>query len=184
MFADNKVVLFQIKDKNRYICIKRIHSVAITRRHQNIHRRNEKNMASLPRLSIVPNAPLTNLRNAMTNGRQRLMVNNFLSEQFPGASQNVLIWFPTFTYSVTFKFSFIPTTNILTIAGCLGFVVKLHRFSSFYEQSFLALFISSREGTQAETMLQPLRRSLRTSAMLFKEADSRTLKRGCLIDKY
>ena len=58
-----------------------------------------------------------------------------------------------------------PTTNILLIAGCLGFVVKLHRLSSFYEQSFLALFTCSREGTQAETLLQPLRRLLRTSAV-------------------
>ena len=33
-------------------------------------------------------------------------------------------------------------------------------------------------------MLQLLRRLLRTSALLFKEANTRILKRGCLIRKY
>ena len=35
----------------------------------------------------------------MTNGRRQPTVNNFSSEQSPDASLNVLIWFPTHTYS-------------------------------------------------------------------------------------
>ena len=74
---------------------------------------------------------------------------------------------------------------MLPIAGSLGFAAKLHWLSSIYEQSFLFLFTCSREGTRAYMLLQLLRTYDNVaSAVLFKEADSQTLKRGCLIDKY
>ena len=84
-----------------------------------------------------------------------------------------VILFSTNTYSVEvepFEFSFIPTLlNMLPISSFLGFVVKLHRLSLFYEQSFLFIFTCSSEGTQAATMLHFLRTIMLRVQYSFRE---------------
>ena len=80
-----------------------------------------------------------------------------------------------------FEISFIPTTDMMLISSCLGFIVKLG-FPRFMSKAFSCCLLVIGKGHKQAQCFSFCVRYI-TSAVLFKAADSQTLERGCTDNK-